>query len=301
MDEVCRMKILIIDDKCDDQKQLQQILASEYDVTTAEEGQWGLTLVRKDIPNLIIVSADLPDTSGFNVLEQLKTDEQTSHIPVIIIADQLEAEEEERGLLLGAADYIIRPFSSLIFQARVLAHIENIKLRQEVKKLSLTDMETKLWNSHGFELRFEIEWAHVRRESLPIALIFLDIDQFDDFSQIYGDSQSTLLLQEVARVLKAVVRRTADVTARLGTSLFAILLPDTDTSAALTIATRIQTQIASLAIPTTECKWASITPSIGIATMNLQPSSHEHELIEAAEAALLKAQREGSDKIHLAS
>lgn len=79
-----------------------------YTVTVAPDGEQGLNMARESPPDIVFLDIRLPRMDGFAVLEALRADEQLKHVPVIILSNYGEAELVERGLKLGALDYLIK-------------------------------------------------------------------------------------------------------------------------------------------------------------------------------------------------
>jgi len=79
-----------------------------YTVTVAPDGEEGLRIARENPPDIVFLDIRLPKMDGFAVLEQLRADDSLKHVPVIILSNYGEAELVERGLKLGALDYLIK-------------------------------------------------------------------------------------------------------------------------------------------------------------------------------------------------
>ncbi|MFN5201489.1 MAG: winged helix-turn-helix domain-containing protein, partial [Gemmatimonas sp.] len=92
-----------------------------YRVSTASSGQDALELARRERPSLIVLDLMLPGMSGFDVLEQLRLDESTRDIAVIMLTARREEPDRIRGLSLGADDYLTKPFSPAELVLRVAA------------------------------------------------------------------------------------------------------------------------------------------------------------------------------------
>jgi len=102
-------KILIIeDDKFLRGLIAQKLKAEGYEVTEAAEGREGLEKVKKEKPNLILLDLVLPGIDGFEVLKKIKEDPSTSFLPVIILSNLGQKESVEKGLKMGAVDYLIK-------------------------------------------------------------------------------------------------------------------------------------------------------------------------------------------------
>ena len=126
-------KILIVDDSMVQAAQLRSILADEYDVTIAQTAEEGLRQVSSESYSLILLDVVMPGMDGFTLLKKLQEEIVTQSIPVILITSLSDVEHEQYGLVLGAVDYISKPFNPLIVRARVNTHIKLYDYRREVE------------------------------------------------------------------------------------------------------------------------------------------------------------------------
>lgn len=102
-------KILIVeDDKFLRDLISQKLLKEGYDITEAVDGEKGIEGVKKEKPDLVLLDLILPGVDGFEVLSQIKADPILAQIPVIILSNLGQKEDVERGLKLGAVDYLIK-------------------------------------------------------------------------------------------------------------------------------------------------------------------------------------------------
>lgn len=112
-------KVLIIDDETDLLETMKFRLESAgYIVLTATNGITGIEIAKKSVPNLILLDVMMPGIDGFEVLKQLKSDNNTKNIPVIVFSCGSEEEEwAKRALELGSSGYVVKPFEheSLLF------------------------------------------------------------------------------------------------------------------------------------------------------------------------------------------
>jgi len=118
-----RKKILLIDDTPAVLHIFVSILKDEYDVIIACDGEQGLVLAKKIIPDLIILDVIMPGMSGYDVLSELKVDESTSHIPVILVSGKTSDEDEKMGYTLGAVTYIKKPFHADDVKEKICSNI----------------------------------------------------------------------------------------------------------------------------------------------------------------------------------
>jgi DNA-binding response OmpR family regulator len=99
------------------------ILANDYTVKAAINGEMALKIVEKSPPDIILLDIMMPGMSGYEVCEQLKADSSTRDIPVIFLTAMEQTTDEARGFELGAADYITKPVNPPILEARVRTHL----------------------------------------------------------------------------------------------------------------------------------------------------------------------------------
>jgi len=123
--------LLIVEDNADVRILLKQTFEDHYSILTAENGHIGTTLAIDHIPDIIISDIMMPIKDGIQLTQELKNDQRTSHIPIILLTAKAGEENELTGVQTGADDYITKPFSSKILIAKVSKLIEvRRKLRE---------------------------------------------------------------------------------------------------------------------------------------------------------------------------
>jgi len=140
MSEEEKNTVLIVDDEKVNLKILTHILEKDYTIYTAVDGISAFEKAQELLPDLILLDIVMPGKDGYDVLAMLKKLEKTKDIPVIYISGLSNTEEEEKGLALGAADYISKPFSSMIIRLRVGHQIQIINQMRKIKELLKTKM-----------------------------------------------------------------------------------------------------------------------------------------------------------------
>ena len=119
-----RASILVIDDTPGNLSLLNQLLRTHYRVKLANSGQRGLELATLAPPDLILLDIMMPEMDGYEVFEHLKADPATRRIPVIFLTAKSGTEDEERGLAIGAVDFIHKPIAPSVVLARVRTHLQ---------------------------------------------------------------------------------------------------------------------------------------------------------------------------------
>jgi two-component system, sensor histidine kinase and response regulator len=139
-----KASVLVVDDKPDNLRLLSAILTDQgYEVRQALSGQMALTAAWTRPPDLVLLDIKMPDMNGYQVCEQLKTDERTRHIPIIFLSALDRPPDKIKGFNAGGADYITKPFQESEVVVRVEHQLEiacwrgrleqqNIQLQQEI-------------------------------------------------------------------------------------------------------------------------------------------------------------------------
>ena len=308
-------KILIVDDSVLNQEVLRQILEMEpsgtdvtvqagetekmrYTIITAKSGMEALEKVVQDSPDLVLLDIVMPGMSGFDVLTQLQESSETRRIPVIIISGLDYEGDEEKGLLMGAVDYVAKPFKKSVVLARIKTHLKIVEQMRLIEQLSMVDALTNIPNRRGFDIRMETEWRHAIREKTPISLLMIDADRFKLFNDRYGHQQGDIALQTLANTIKNTLKRSSDLVARWGGEEFVVLLPNTPIEGALRIAEQIRANIESTYVPGLGGnKPLSITASLGATSATPGPESSMTDFFEQADQALYIAKEAGRNKV----
>ncbi|EFL52196.1 response regulator receiver sensor signal transduction histidine kinase [Solidesulfovibrio fructosivorans JJ]] len=119
-----RFRILVVDDEEYNLMMLNEILREEYDVSISLGGLDALELLASSlVVDLILLDVMMPDLDGYEVCRRLKEDTRRGDTPVIFVTALSAGEDEERGLRLGAVDYITKPFKPSVVAARVRTHL----------------------------------------------------------------------------------------------------------------------------------------------------------------------------------
>ncbi len=171
-------KVLIIDDSLMQAEYLQSILKDDYETKICHTAADGLDLAGSGSYSLILLDVILPDMDGFKLLKIFKEMPLTKHVPVILITGLSDIQHEEKGLLLGAVDYITKPFSPIIIKARVGNHIRMHHYRMQFMQQAMIDELTGIPNRRCYEEERHAKWRMATRLKLPFSICMFDIDHF---------------------------------------------------------------------------------------------------------------------------
>ena len=126
-----RPLVLIVDDNAENLTVLGELLQPQYQVRAANSGERALQLMQLEPrPDLVLLDVMMPGLDGFAVLQQWRGSSRTANVPVIFVTALGATDDEERGLVHGAVDYITKPVRPAVLLARVAAHIELRRARE---------------------------------------------------------------------------------------------------------------------------------------------------------------------------
>lgn len=123
--------LLLVEDNEDMRKYIQQMISGSYSLVVAKDGQEGIDIARKEIPDIIIADVMMPKMSGIELAKVLKQDISTSHIPIILLSAKADSESKIEGYKAGADDYILKPFD----RNELICRVENlIRIREQLQR-----------------------------------------------------------------------------------------------------------------------------------------------------------------------
>lgn len=115
-------RVLVVDDEPNIVLSIEFLMEQAgFEVVTADDGEQALAKVNDSRPDVLLLDISLPGISGFDVLERLRGEEATKHLPIIMLTAHGRDVEREKGLALGADDYITKPFSTQALVEKVQA------------------------------------------------------------------------------------------------------------------------------------------------------------------------------------
>ena len=206
-----RPTILVVDDTPDNLKLMSALLKDAYKVKIANSGEKALSIAASDAPpDLILLDIMMPEMDGYEVCERLKRDRATRDIPIIFLTAMTKTEDEEKGLKLGAVDYITKPISPPVVLARVETHLKlkasadflrdkSDFLEQEVQKrtrevAAIQDV-TILAMASLAETRDSDTGNHIRRTQYYVKALAEKLKTHPRFKDVLDDSTIAMLFK----------------------------------------------------------------------------------------------------------
>lgn len=291
--------VLVVDDTPANIDMISAALGDEYHIKVALNGEKAIKIAKANPPDIILLDIMMPGMDGYEVCSHLKADPATSHIPVIFVTALGTDDDEEKGLNLGAIDYLVKPISPPIVRARVRNHIQ-LKLKSDLlESLAMLDSVTNIPNRRRYTETLDTEWRRAFRIENPISIIIIDIDHFKQFNDYYGHGAGDECLRKVATCLCYETNlRPTDLVARYGGEEFIALLSETDIHGAKLLAERFRQNVEALQIPHEKSSCSAwVTTSVGYATAIPASEIAAQQLMEEADRYLYVAKAAGRNRI----
>jgi diguanylate cyclase (GGDEF)-like protein len=291
--------VLIVDDMPTNVKVLANGLKNEYHIQVASNGAKAIEIARSSTPpDLILLDIIMPEMDGYEVCRRLKNNAHTSSIPIIFVSALGEALDEEKGLNLGAVDYISKPFHLPIVRARLRNHMTLKRKTDLLEDMSHMDGLTHVANRRQFDETFEKEAQRCQRDGHYLGIIMIDIDYFKPFNDNYGHGKGDDCLVKVAGALNNQIRRTSDLFARYGGEEFVVILPNTAPKEVAAIAEKLRAAVDQLMLkheysPVTD----HVTISLGGASELIESHQQALDLLSRADKALYMAKEQGRNRV----
>jgi two-component system, cell cycle response regulator len=283
-------QILVIDDSQPIHVLVKTLLADEQvQIHSASNGEQGLQMADSLRPDLILLDVEMPGIDGYEVCKRLKTNADIFNIPVIFLTAMSTPEQKVHGLELGAVDYVTKPFNPAELLARVRASLRTHGLIQLLEQKALVDFLTGLGNVAMFKQRLAAEISMRARTGNDLAVIVVDVDDFQNINDTQGHPFGDRVLQKIATILAGLCRA-EDVPCRLGGDAFVILTPNTPTPEATRLAHRVVAGLQNLEL---NLRGFPVKIKCSVA---LAPSLDEfdHMMLERANQAIDDSREQGA-------
>ena len=210
-DSASRPSILVVDDTPDNLTLMAELLSDSYKVRAANSGEKALKFLQGEHqPDLILLDIMMPGLSGYDVIREIKANPATRRIPVIFLTAMSAAEDEKKGLEMGAADYITKPISPPIVLARVKTQLENkaaadflldqnhfleTEVAKRTRELSAIQDVTILTMASLAETRDSDTGNHIRRTQHYVKALAQRLKTHPRFASFLSDSTIELLFK----------------------------------------------------------------------------------------------------------
>lgn len=313
-------KILIVDDEKTIRLILRRVMQKDgYEVIEANNGEECLEICQKQLADIVLLDAMMPEMDGFTCCAELKKQLGEDSPPVLMITVLDDQASVDLAFQVGATDYVTKPIHWAVLRQRVRRLLETQwamnelkrqvekermlaeqleKANHELERLALIDSLTMIANRRYFDKFIANEWRRALRNGLPLSVIMCDVDFFKAYNDTYGHPSGDLCLKKIADMIVQNVNRSTDLAARYGGEEFVVVLPETDKQGAIHVAEKIRQSIKDAQIEnygSTVSKYVTI--SCGVATQHPNSESQRSDLIRDADLALYEAKTQGRDRV----
>jgi diguanylate cyclase (GGDEF)-like protein len=198
--------ILVVEDDPIIQRVLQTTLELEgFSSAQAETGEVAIQIALREVPHLILLDLMLPGMDGFEVVRQLRANVKTAHIPVLMLSARHDTADKVRAFDTSVDDYLTKPFNIEELLARIRMQLRRV---QENLLSPLTGLPGGVQVERAIEQKL--------REEVPWAILYLDLDHFKAYNDVYGFVRGNDLIRLLAHVASDAVRESGNVTDFLG-------------------------------------------------------------------------------------
>ena len=290
-------RILVIDDSAVQIEFLNSILKNDYEITMCQTAADGLRAAKEGGYSLILLDVVMPDMDGFTLIRELKATDLTRHVPVIMITGLADIQYEERGLLLGAVDYIAKPFSPVIIKARVNTHIQLYHYQMQFRRQAMVDELTGVANRRRYEEECLVRWREAVRFELPFSICIFDIDKFKLYNDTFGHPAGDKVIAAVAKTAAGFFHRSTDLFARYGGEEFVAVFVGGDGQSAFEFLKEIRQAVEDLHIPHDPSVGSWVTISVGGVTLRPKADDNFDTYLKLADTMLYDAKRLGRNMV----
>ena len=197
----CNNCVLVVDDTEANVDILVESLGNDYEVRVAMDGTAALEQVIQEAPDIILLDVMMPGIDGYEVCRRLKASDKTREIPIIFLTAMNDAQDEAKGLSLGAVDYITKPFNPDLVKARVRNHLDLKRHRDHLEKLvnertkdlALLQEATIESMAALAEYRDPETGGHIRRTKNYVLLLAKYLKEHNKFPDVLNDESIELM------------------------------------------------------------------------------------------------------------
>lgn len=295
--------VLVADDSPVARKLIENALPPDrFSILLAKTGREALALFAEHSPGVVITDWMMPDLSGIELCERLRTGFRDRFTYIIMLTGVSEKSEVVKGLQAGADEYLTKPFHPDELLARTEVGKRIVELHREIEtknrlleQLALTDDLTGLPNRRAIEQWGTRQLGGALRHGFAFSAVLADLDQFKSINDIYGHDAGDIVLKTFAAILKANTRQ-SEMCARIGGDEFLFVITHAELEGVQVAVERIRKQIEAEKF-TFGSGTVGVTASFGIASFRRGEVPDFGRLVGQADVVLYSAKRLGRNRV----
>lgn len=299
-------EVLIVEDRPQTGERMAQPLGQHHRVELEVDSAQALARLAAKDYDVAVLSLGLQGMDALRLISQIRSDERTRALPILVLSEQTDDARVLRALDMGVNDYLIRPIDRNELVARVTTQVRKKRYQEKLREnlqasleMAVVDPLTKLHNRRYLEGHLAAMLQDGEKRGAAVSLLVVDIDHFKAINDSHGHDAGDEVLRDCADRLKKLVRG-IDIVARFGGEEFVIVMPDTEAYAAQRVAERIRMMIEKIPFSMFGGTiMVRVTVSIGVATAGEGMSGDQ--LFKHADNALYSAKRGGRNRVMLAA
>ncbi len=290
------IKALVVDDSKTQRVQIKHILKKYcFNVIEANDGLEAFKIFEKNLDiKLIITDHNMPNMTGIELVEKVRFNTPQNKLAIIAVSSNSNHILTVEFLKKGANDFLVKPFANEELICRVNQNMDMLEYIDIIKKSSITDFLTGLYNRKYFFENGEVLFNKLKSQNKDSAIAMIDIDFFKRVNDTYGHNIGDLTIKHISTVLKDNFR-SSDVLARFGGEEFCVIVPNISEKNIYNFFDRIRDKIENSVVKT-DSKDIKITVSIGV-TSNLETNLEDS--IKEADKRLYLAKQNGRNRVEI--
>ena len=295
--------ILVVEDDIAVTKLLAISLSkSGFLIYTAKSSEEAEEILKNEEINTVLTDIKLPGINGINFTKNIK---KKYDLDVIAMTGYSSEYSYEDAINNGASDLLFKPIRINELMLRInrvrkerLLLDERDKMIKELKRITIKDSLTGLYNSRHFFDQLEKELKRAERYMHPISLIFIDVDNFKRINDTYGHMLGDKILSLIAKKIKSCLR-SHDTAYRFAGDEFTILLPETISRKAKLVADRILAKFSHESLIINGKEIPKTTLSIGI--IEYQKNEDKEQFVHRADLTMYESKRQGGNRVTIST
>ena len=275
----------------------------EVRITFAPTVMETVKLAQEPDCDLVFASLDLKNEDGLQICPQLRTQEATRQMPILLLVGEGDIVRAAKGLDLGANDYLVKPLDANELLARTRTQLKQKRHYQRMHDnyersmaLALVDPLTGAFNRRYLDAHLPKLMERCHTVQKPLAVLMVDLDHFKQVNDVHGHSAGDHVLKDIVNRISNALRP-SDLVARMGGEEFAVIMPETELIAALNIAERLRKKVEDAPVEGAGPELISVTVSIGAAVTLPEVDEELSAVFKRADAALYEAKKTGRNKV----